>query len=341
MNTQKRNGIWKKWLVVAMTFAMLLSMCGCIRYRLHSTVHEDGSVDVTLLYAIVDTSSFDEEGSDGTSTELLTDSQKQALAQAGWTYEDYTGEPGDSLEYIGYRISKSGIAFDDLQAELTSEAVGITGFSCSKDGDVYIMNWDVSTEQSDASTEGVDDSMLEEYGGYMELELELPNGALYENSTSKSGNLYTWKIMQMNEAIHVEFTLDGSVPAGYETQPTTETKTTETESTSEETTESTTEPTIEITTDTEPEETTEETTEEETEKTKKTKKTKATDEDDDDEDDEEEPSEKSKKNKKNKKSDDDDKSFPIWALVAIAGGVVVVAGAVVAVVLVKRKNTQS
>lgn len=325
-----RTSKWKRLTAITLIMAFVLCLSGCIRYKTDAKVGKDGKVNFTMMYAMMDMSDFSDDSESLSNDDMMSEDQKKTLTDAGWTYEEYTGESDDMYQYLGYIISKDGIALDDLEKELSSDAINITGFTCRKEGEVYIIDWNLGATQSEASGSGLDSESMESCGGYMKFELELPNGALSHNAKSEDGNKFSWDLLDMTTSIHIEFTLDGSEPDGYvpgtpsqvETDPTTDT-----------TTETTPEPTTEMTTTEAPTETTTEETEEETKKTKKTKKTKA---DDEDEDDEDEPSEKkSKKDKKSSSKDSD--GFPMW-LIFVIGGVVVVAAAVVIIVVVKKKN---
>ncbi len=331
-----------KSVALALIVAWVVSLCGCLRLGVGAVVSEDGTVDVTILYAGV---SVDDE--DMTSMDFLTDEQKQELESQGWTCEDYFGEDGDIQDYTGYLLTKKDVALSNWNEELSNDLLPTASLTCRQEGDLYIIEWPIGSSEEETSDIDMEVDALEMAGGYARFELELPHGAIKENASSKDGNKYTWSLMNMKESVYVSFTLDGSVPQGVILDPTDpsaidpagDTTVPATESTTIETnTETTTETTVEMPT----EETTvapaiETTTEEPAETTRVSKDTKP-------DKTQEEPSETTKKNKGSKERDENEeksessKTFPIGVLLGILGGIIVVAVVAILIVILTGKK---
>lgn len=322
------RNIVKRSVVPTLILALACSLCGCLRLKIGAVVSEDGTVDVSILYASV---AVDDE--DTTTTNLLTDEQKQELESQGWTCEDYFGEDGDTQDYFGYLITKN-VTLDNWNEELSGDLLPTSGLKCRREDELYIIEWEIESSESETDMDG---DTLEMFGGYALFELELPHAAIAENATSKEGNKYSWSLLNMKESLYVSFTLDGSVPQGIVIDPTTpssidpagDTTVPATESTTDETTVETTEVTREMTT----EATVETTTQTSTITSEETKP-----------DEVEEPSETTKKNKesksstKSKEKSESPKTFPLGALLGILGGIILVAGVVILIVTLKGKK---
>lgn len=211
----KKTFFWKRGAVIVLVLTFLMGLCGCIQYEAHAEVHEDGTMDFGLLYAVMDMSEL--MGDDDSSSMDMTGSLdviKDTLGKDGWDVTDYkTNTNGQA--YVGFRIEKHNIPIDKFQEELDKmkeAGMDMGNFTITKDGDTYKMEWDMSSSMNTMSSSGADSASLSQYGGFMKFTLNLPGAALKDNATKTSddGTSLTWDIITMNEPMRVEFTLDAS-----------------------------------------------------------------------------------------------------------------------------------
>lgn len=206
----------KKLASATLIGGIVLSLAGCVRYKTTASVKKDGTCDISVLYATVDMSSSIE--SDDPNVTVTTNSdndedkevQMKKFKDLGWTVEDYLDDKNEDQKYIGYTLTKEGIALEELADELADlPDMGFEKFTLEKDGDNYIIDWDVSSSQKKAEGNQLESGTLKMSGGYMQFELELPNDAKEHNAYKEDEGVYTWNILDMKEPIHCEFSLKG------------------------------------------------------------------------------------------------------------------------------------
>ena len=193
MEKKTRLQKWLKLSCVMMIFAMILSFTGCIRYKMAATVHKDGTVDIEILYAALD------------SGKSVFDEQKiKATKEHGWIVEDYQEETSDGYTYIGYTIRKNAIKLEDMANELLALDLGFDGFSLAKDGEEYVLNWDASEQTAEATNGG---SSLS-FGGYIKFVLNVPGAIGTNNASSVKGKTLEWDLLEKS-APFCKFKLTG------------------------------------------------------------------------------------------------------------------------------------
>lgn len=176
---------WLKISVIMMIFTMILSFSGCLRYKTTATVHKDGTVDVEILYAVIDSA---DSGS------VDWDAIK-SVSKIGWTVEEYY-DNSDDYVYRGYTLSKDGIVLTDLADELIATNLGFEGFTLKQEDETYILNWDASSETSSASSSGGSSNSLESMDGYMKFILKVPGAVESDNATSRKGKTLEWDLIE-------------------------------------------------------------------------------------------------------------------------------------------------
>ena len=206
----------RRLLAIAMVFAIILCFTGCIRYKTTASVHKDGTVDIFIVYATIDSSELmgDSEG-DG-DVVVNNDDENEELNEkiefveaAGWDVGKYTGEENDKYKYVGFSASKEGIALEDLAEELQALELGYEDLTLKKDGDLYILDWDASSNTEETEEQGLEAASIRSYGGYMTFVLQLPAKAKDNNATKVEGKTLEWDLFKMKEPIHCEFKLTG------------------------------------------------------------------------------------------------------------------------------------
>ncbi len=198
-----KHGRFVKMVILASLLVLVMSLCGCIRYRTTVTVNTDGTADLSILYAMSDevmSMMGDEED-----TSLADDESEAEFEAEGWTFETYAQD-----DYTGYVITKKGIAMEDL-ADAINSADEENTFSVSKDGNTYTIDWQIADDSSVGSM-AEDATYLESYDGFMELVLVLPNKSTNNNATtvSSDGKTLTWNLVALTDNnVHAEFEVAG------------------------------------------------------------------------------------------------------------------------------------
>ena len=196
---QKKTRTIRKLSVFVLVFAIIFALTGCLRYEARARVNADGTVDFSFVYAM-----SSELGSDmGSGTK---DAQKM-FADAGWDLEEYKED-----KYTGFRAIKKHIAMEDLQKEL-EKTNSFEGFSLREHDDgEYILEWNVDSITSDASSQGVSSDYLKQYGGFMRFVLEVPGKVIETNGkTSDNGKTIEWDFFELKESVYARFTVGGGI----------------------------------------------------------------------------------------------------------------------------------
>ena len=191
---------------VCLTILCVLCMIicsGCMRFDTTLDIKSDGNVDVSMTYAVMNMST---DGTDPTEDESY-DEAMQELNDQGWTSEKYNED-----NYVGFKCSKNGLPLDNLQEALKGAEENMEmnegGLSITKNGNNYVLDWDVLGEEGNAELESYK-SYFEQYGGYMRVTIKLPSKPKSSNATSteNGGKTLVWDLLTIKENIHVEFSL--------------------------------------------------------------------------------------------------------------------------------------
>ena len=192
---------------VCLTILCVLCMIicsGCMRFDTTFDIKSDGTVDVSMVYAVMNMDTGD--GTDPTEDESY-DEAMQELNDQGWTSEKYNED-----NYVGFKCSKKGLPLDNLQESLKGAEENMemneNGLSITKNGNNYVLDWDVLGEEGNAELAGYA-SYFDTYGGYMRVTIKLPSKPKSSNATSTEdgGKTLIWDLLTLDENIHVEFSL--------------------------------------------------------------------------------------------------------------------------------------
>ena len=192
---------------VCLTILCVLCMIicsGCMRFDTTFDIKSDGTVDVSMVYAVMNMDTGD--GTDPTEDESY-DEAMQELNDQGWTTEKYNED-----NYVGFKCSKKGLPLDNLQESLKGAEENMemneNGLSITKNGNNYVLDWDVLGEEGNAELAGYA-SYFDTYGGYMRVTIKLPSKPKSSNATSTEdgGKTLIWDLLTLDENIHVEFSL--------------------------------------------------------------------------------------------------------------------------------------
>ena len=208
--------------VFALTLVLMMVLfSGCMRFSVEMDFSSDGKVDVSMIYAMSDElSSFmsdsDSSDSEGTSDTGLSAEEISELEDEGWEYAAYS-EDG----FSGYKITSRGNDISEITTKF-SDAEGSTGLgsediSLTSDGNGnYVLDWKILDEETDSEVADMGE-YFDEYNGYMQFVLTVPQGTTANNATTVSddGNTLTWNLLE-NDTIHAEFTIPnaGSASGG-------------------------------------------------------------------------------------------------------------------------------
>lgn len=198
MGRKTNHWKWLKLTSVMMIVMMILSFTGCIRYQTTATVHKDGTVDIEILYATL-------ESAQGATSSVLDADKIKSMANLGWTVEDYEDTSSDGYYYSGYTLHKENIKLEDLQGELVATGLGFDGFLLTQEDDMYLMNWDASSQTSEAEKTG---ASLDSVDGYLKFVLKVPGAIKSENATSRNGKTLEWNLLE-NTSPFCKFKLTG------------------------------------------------------------------------------------------------------------------------------------
>ncbi len=230
----------KKKLAVLLVLMMVFVFSGCMRMSVDLDVHEDGTADFSMLYAMMtdmdsmmgdldlgDDSDWsdedydwsDEDLSEDLSEDIATEEDSMELSAEeiaeleaeGFTYEVY-----DQDGYKGYIIKGENKPLEEIFSETGATGVDSNEFVITKNGSSYAIDWTVFDEEENSEVSEVSD-YFEPYGGYMQFSLTLPQPAGANNATevSEDGKTLTWNLLTLNgENVHAEFELPAKAAGG-------------------------------------------------------------------------------------------------------------------------------
>ena len=171
---------------------------GCVRLRSTVKIRGDGTSDITLLFAIKNSSYNDVADN----LEEIIDS----LESEGWETDVYNED-----DFTGYTSTLRNVKLSEIEDRINSSGqlseIGLTGFDISIEGSRYTMRWNTSEL---TSINGMEiPAGLFDNGGFIELVLDLPvKPDYYSQPTdiSDDGKTLTWDLMQQPD-IDIGFTL--------------------------------------------------------------------------------------------------------------------------------------
>lgn len=180
----------------------MIILTGCIRFNTSITIKGNGKMDVNMLFASMDTSSY----SDGDSSSSgLTPEQKKQYQDDGWDVQDYS-----SAGYKGFTLSKKNVDLKDINATMkqTSENTNqSSNFSIKREGLKYVLKWQVYSD-SDKGSMSQAAPYIKQASGYMKFTLNLPVKAISSNATniSNDGKTLEWDLLNLGESGSIEAT---------------------------------------------------------------------------------------------------------------------------------------
>ena len=185
----------RKTKTILLMLICMLSLTGCVRMKVSVEITKNGKANVSMLYAVMDTSVFGEESADRDEME----EEMEEWKQDGWECTYY--EDGD---YYGYERKKEGISLKEL-GEVTADDGEASEIQIEKKGGKYYVDWDVLGEEDreDISSYG---EYIEQGDGYCTFELKLPSKPIESNATSVSddGKTLKWNLLEESH-VHVVY----------------------------------------------------------------------------------------------------------------------------------------
>ena len=193
----------KKIIALCLVLVLVLSLTACIRFEATVKINKNGTADVSMLMAASDALA---SMGDGESIGLSEEEVAEYKAK-GFEYEEYADVDAG---YTGYILNRKGV---DLQSGETKGDE--TGMESILDGEMFKVDGKHVTidftpmSDSEYEESGSYLSMLENYGGYLKFNLELPVKPTKHNATtvSEDGKTLTWDMTKLkaNESVHAEF----------------------------------------------------------------------------------------------------------------------------------------
>ena len=155
--------VMKKVLSVALLMLFIMCFTGCMRINYTVDVQKDGTADLYMTYAVMNTdlSTDEEESSSSTNPRDQFGDEMSELEESGWKVSDYVED-----DYIGYTCTKTGIPLEDVAKEFNGTSsdeveMGSDVFSIVKDGSSYTLKWDLGESEEEAEESG------EDYSSYL------------------------------------------------------------------------------------------------------------------------------------------------------------------------------
>ena len=186
MERKTNHRKWVKLSMIMMIVTMILSFTGCIRYKTTAEIHKDGTVDLEILYATL-------ESAQGGSADILDVEKLKSMSNLDWSVEAYEDTTDDGYCYRGYTLTKANIKLEDLQSELRETDLGFDNFTLVQEDDLYIINWDASEQKDSAEKSG---GSLDSVDGYMKFVLKVPGAIETNNATSRNGKTLEWDLLE-------------------------------------------------------------------------------------------------------------------------------------------------
>ncbi len=194
--------------LAAILLISMLCLTGCMRYNVTITVKPNGKMDVSMLMAMMSM-----EGMGETSPGLSEENNQQFL-EIGWEAEEYNKDG-----YYGFLMTKKDITPEEVSESVDSSQDAMqgssSGFSFTKEGLKYVIDWKLNNGTSSNSGASTDISSYANYfklyNGFLTLTVNLPIKPVNSNATTVSNNGKTleWDLLAMSgeDNIHLEFML--------------------------------------------------------------------------------------------------------------------------------------
>lgn len=193
----------KKATIMMAFLVLAICLTGCMRFNTSITIKGNGKMDVNMLFASMDTSSYTDGDS---SSSGLTPEQKKQYQDDGWDVQDYSSDG-----YTGFTLSKKNVDLKDINATMkqTSENTNqSSNFSIKREGLKYVLKWQVYSD-SDKGSMSQAAPYIKQAGGYMKFTLNLPSKAISSNATTvtNDGKTLEWDLLNLGG--------DGTIEATY------------------------------------------------------------------------------------------------------------------------------
>lgn len=210
----------KKYLKIVLSFVLVLSLTGCVKYNMNMEVKSDKSVDLELIYAI-DYSGMSQFGdtdeAEAEFDEGINVDDYDFLSQKGFKVEQFKDE-SNNKKYTGIKITKTYKTIDDITKEedKTIDINKVLGDAenfddsqfFSKKGNTYKASLLFDFNEGSGDEETMDmGSMADSFE--LKYTIKLPAKAKTNNATevSKDGKTLTWNL-KYGEKNQVDFTFD-------------------------------------------------------------------------------------------------------------------------------------
>ncbi len=193
----KRRNILISVVLVALCIFILT---GCARLNTTIDVKKNGKADISLLYAVIDTS-------DSSGEQPEEDMKK--MEEDGWECTTYNQEG-----FIGYECTKRNVSLKELadtisgaEADMDFDANSI---SISRKGFTYTIDWKVFNEEQVDQISAYK-RLFDMSDGFMKFTVKLPYKPKNSNATeiSEDEKTLTWDLLALGEdqTVHVEFSV--------------------------------------------------------------------------------------------------------------------------------------
>ncbi len=212
----------KKKLAILLVLMMVFVFSGCMRVNMQLNVHDDGTGDLSMLYAVYTAMDDmlddmeDPESTDEYSDDITDDAEQaensvklaqediDALEAQGYQYEEYSKDG-----YEGYTIKTENMDLTKLFSGTEITGVDDSEFVITKNGTQYTIDWVAFNDSESSEIDSVKE-YFDSYDGYMRFVLTLPVAAGENNASevTDGGKTLTWNLLDINgESVHAEFEL--------------------------------------------------------------------------------------------------------------------------------------
>lgn len=176
----------------------LVMLTGCVRSTIETVVKKDGSMDVTVVYAVSEEANAALGG-------VMNKINKENLENDGVHVYPYSDG-----EYVGFTIIMRDAPLEEGLENAGTEDSPIPNVTFTRSGlcDYTLEMRKQEMYQQQASAEQLKESgdAIKEAGGYMNFVLELPCEPTECNANIVEGNRMTWDLLDMpEETIYVKF----------------------------------------------------------------------------------------------------------------------------------------
>ena len=193
----------KRFRTVFLSMMCIFCLTGCMRFNTTITVKNNGKLDVSMMYAMMDMNDY------GYDADSLTDDQIQDFENKGWEVEEYNQDG-----FKGFIVSKKDVTAKELAASMENTQSEISGDTSSinftRHGIKYVLDWKVF-DNDEGEQLAAYKNFFTMSGGYMKMTVNLPVKPSASNATSVSndGKTLEWDLLNLgpDQSIHLEFML--------------------------------------------------------------------------------------------------------------------------------------